>query len=221
MKSDRKASPTIRQRQWDLRHTAIVETAFGIMDRVGFAALSLDELVVEVGISKPTFYTHFSSKDELGVEVVVQMIRFMQRQFEQFCGTLEPASAVAAIVEWTMVRRMGPSEGFNYTGSSALFERDRVIQTEEEFVDQLARQIALSDQVRANATGAPWLAPRLRARLLLSTLKDPVHRHNVRNGTVELDALVESLSRLLLGTAEVPKVMPSQPHSFSGAINGS
>lgn len=204
MKSDRKTGSPIRQRQWDLRHDAIVEAAFGIMDRVGFAALSLDDLIVEVGISKPTFYTHFTSKDELGIEVVVHMIRFMQRQFEQFCDTLEPAAAVAAIVEWTMVQRMGASKGFNYAGSSTLFERARVIESEEEFVDALADQIALSEDARAGTTCSPWLEPRLRARLLLSTLKDPVHRHNVHDGRVELGTLIDNLSRLLLGTNEIP-----------------
>lgn len=209
MKSDRRTGSPIRQRQLDLRHEAIVETAFKIMDRVGFAALSLDDLIVEVGISKPTFYTHFSSKDELGIEVVVQMIRFMQNQFEQFCDSLEPASAVAALVEWTMVRRLGASEVFNYAGSSSLFERDRVIQCEEEFVETLARQIALSEQGRSGLPSNPRLEPRLRARLLLSTLKDPVHRYNVRAGTLELDALIESISQLLLGRSEVPQVKSS------------
>lgn len=204
MKSDRKTGSPIRQRQWALRHDAIVEAAFGIMDRVGFAALSLDDLIVEVGISKPTFYTHFSSKDELGIEVVVHMVRFMQRQFEQFCGSLEPGEAVAAIVEWTMVQRMGASKGFNYAGSSTLFERDRVIESEEEFVDALAEQIVLSEEAHAGPTCSPWLEPRLRARLLLSTLKDPVHRHNVHNGKVELGTLIDDLSRLLLGTSEFP-----------------
>lgn len=42
----------------------------------GYAAMSMDELAAQVGISKPTLYSFFATKEEL---VVAAMLRAMQR----------------------------------------------------------------------------------------------------------------------------------------------
>lgn len=41
----------------------------------GFSSISMNELVVSVGLTKPTIYYHFTDKETLFTEVVVEMLR--------------------------------------------------------------------------------------------------------------------------------------------------
>lgn len=56
-----------RQREAD-----ILKVASELMNERGFANFNMDELAEAVGVSKPTLYQHFASKDELLVRVVLQ-----------------------------------------------------------------------------------------------------------------------------------------------------
>jgi AcrR family transcriptional regulator len=49
----------------------ILQATAALMREKGFAAISMDELATRVGISKPTLYSHFPTKDDLVVAVVM------------------------------------------------------------------------------------------------------------------------------------------------------
>ncbi len=48
----------------------LIETAAGLFYRRGIQRTSIDEIVAEAGLTKPTLYRHFRSKDELVAAVV-------------------------------------------------------------------------------------------------------------------------------------------------------
>ena len=48
----------------------LIVTAIELFYRHGFAAIGLDRILAEAGVSKTTFYKHFESKDELMVAAV-------------------------------------------------------------------------------------------------------------------------------------------------------
>lgn len=48
----------------------ILLAAGALMHEKGYAAMSMDELASQVGISKPTLYSHFTTKEELVVAAV-------------------------------------------------------------------------------------------------------------------------------------------------------
>lgn len=56
---------SLRERQRQLREDTILDTARVILAQKGYAAMSMDDLAAEVGISKPTLYSHFATKDKL------------------------------------------------------------------------------------------------------------------------------------------------------------
>ncbi|MBZ0316657.1 MAG: TetR/AcrR family transcriptional regulator [Anaerolineae bacterium] len=54
------------------REIEILKVASDLMYERGFINFNMDELAEAVGVSKPTLYQHFASKDELLVRVVLQ-----------------------------------------------------------------------------------------------------------------------------------------------------
>ena len=63
---------TLKERQFQLRESAIVEAAYHLLVQRGYAATSMDDVAAQVGISKATLYLHFKSKTELTLKVIVQ-----------------------------------------------------------------------------------------------------------------------------------------------------
>ncbi|GGD65405.1 TetR/AcrR family transcriptional regulator [Lacimicrobium alkaliphilum] len=54
-----------RQRAFAEREQELLSLAEGLMDKLGFAALTMDKLVAACDYSKGTVYNHFSSKEDL------------------------------------------------------------------------------------------------------------------------------------------------------------
>jgi AcrR family transcriptional regulator len=60
------------------REDTIVATAEQLLTERGYANLNMDELANVVGISKPTLYQHFKSKDELVVKVLLRSYQLLE-----------------------------------------------------------------------------------------------------------------------------------------------
>jgi len=58
-------------RKSDIKRQAIVETAYRLFRAQGFDKTSMAEITAQVGGSKATVYSHFSSKEELFVECMM------------------------------------------------------------------------------------------------------------------------------------------------------
>ena len=54
----------------------ILEAAQDLLSERGYATMSMDELAAQVGISKPTLYSHFATKDDI---IVATLVRGMER----------------------------------------------------------------------------------------------------------------------------------------------
>ncbi len=54
----------------------ILDSAQTLLTEKGYAAMSMDDLAAQVGISKPTLYSHFATKDDL---VAAAAVRGMDR----------------------------------------------------------------------------------------------------------------------------------------------
>src|SRR5690349_17475863 len=60
----------LRERRRQMLRDEILQAAGALMHEKGYAAMSMDELASQVGISKPTLYSHFTTKEELVVAAV-------------------------------------------------------------------------------------------------------------------------------------------------------
>lgn len=60
----------------------IAETGFSLFRQYGVRAITLDEIALQLGISKKTIYEHFTGKDELVTEILRQRIEHVQDLFQ-------------------------------------------------------------------------------------------------------------------------------------------
>lgn len=72
----------------------IAETGFALFRQYGIRSITLDEIALQLGISKKTIYEHFTGKDELVTEILRQRIGQMQEQFTQY--TRQAGDAIEA-----------------------------------------------------------------------------------------------------------------------------
>ncbi|TAM94310.1 MAG: TetR/AcrR family transcriptional regulator [Chitinophagaceae bacterium] len=72
----------------------IAEAGFNLFRQYGVRAITLDEIALQLGISKKTIYEHFAGKDELVTEVLRQRLVQSKDQFED--STSKAKDAVEA-----------------------------------------------------------------------------------------------------------------------------
>jgi AcrR family transcriptional regulator len=79
----------------------VVETAYALFKRAGFRATGIDRIIAEADVAKMTMYRHFSSKDELIVEVLDYRARRFDRQLDRLAqeGTT-PEQKIGKIFDW-------------------------------------------------------------------------------------------------------------------------
>ncbi|MCV6979998.1 TetR/AcrR family transcriptional regulator [Mycolicibacterium pulveris] len=85
----------------DEREQAILETAERLLEQRGLADISVDDLAKGAGISRPTFYFYFPSKDAVVLALVRQVIDEADRNADQAMGgrdaAVDPAGVWKAI----------------------------------------------------------------------------------------------------------------------------
>lgn len=190
--------PSFRQRQRDLRHEAIIEAAFGLMATKGYRAMAIDDVIEEVGISRPTFYTHFVSKEQLGVEVIIKMIAYAREHLRKFIEESPGRDAAAAFIRFTLERRF-PQNNFDYKASSELHDHPDVIQAEEQLFGELAEQIAIAQK---DGNARKDVNPFMAARTLNAILNDPLISAQCCAGNILPKQLIADTTTLLLGNDE-------------------
>lgn len=67
-----------RAQQRALKREAVLRTAAALFNEKGYAASTLDEVAVRLGVSKPTVYYYVSSKDEILFECVRTGLELLQ-----------------------------------------------------------------------------------------------------------------------------------------------
>jgi AcrR family transcriptional regulator len=79
----------------------IVATAYSLFKRDGFHTTGIDKIIAEAGVAKMTMYRHFSSKDDLIVEVLGWRAQRFNRQLDRLTEAAStPQEKIAAIFDW-------------------------------------------------------------------------------------------------------------------------
>ena len=68
----------IREKQLQKRKDETLDVALRLLLQRGYANLNMDELAVEAGISKPTLYQYFDSKEALAAQAMGRMFQKME-----------------------------------------------------------------------------------------------------------------------------------------------
>jgi AcrR family transcriptional regulator len=99
--------PSMKDRVRALREEAILDAAEELIVSKGFAAMTLDDITEAVGISKPTLYLHYRSKEDIIQKITTRCIR-SALDFVTSLDTARPAAdRLHDFIAWAVDMRFG------------------------------------------------------------------------------------------------------------------
>jgi len=162
----------------------------------GYDGVSIEDVIAAVGISKPTFYSHFPSKDALAVRILVNDVARVRQQLEAFAAAMPASDAVRAMIDWAIRDQFTAPGPQSFPGGMSFFGRDEVRHAERALTHRLAELIEQGHMEGAiNKTATPDLL----ALTFRSILRDVALFKERSASAAEIAALSEEVQTLLLG----------------------
>ena len=162
----------LKERQWRLREDSILDAAYELLAERGAGGVSMDDIAARAGVSKPTLYQHFASKDDLVVSVGVRMMGRSQAALEARAPGTPAVDHIVEVLTEGLTRRAG------------LWSM------------RVAMPMALAEQDPA------WLAQRGRVQAALARLVDEAKAEGDIDARFPTPVVVRMLSRLFRGDYE-------------------
>ncbi|WP_342050004.1 MULTISPECIES: TetR/AcrR family transcriptional regulator [unclassified Cupriavidus] len=144
---------SFKDQAFQLREDAILDAATRILAGKGFDLMTMDDVATEVGISKPSLYKHFKSKDALVGAAMIRLIDGALSFLEELPADLDAVGRLRALLEWALrVRLQG---GLPFLPSTSPGVRDMLTRN----LGYVTRVLKLNGQLKglvakAKAAGA-------------------------------------------------------------------
>jgi len=132
-----------KDQAFQLREEAILAAAASTLASKGFDLMTMDDVATAVGISKPSLYKHFKSKDELVGEAMIRLLDGAQQELQRLPEDLAPLERLRALLEWALRVRLGG--GLPLMPSTSAHVRDMLIRN----LRYMKRVLTLNNQIEA------------------------------------------------------------------------
>jgi AcrR family transcriptional regulator len=191
--------PTWRQKQRQAREEAILDAARTRIAEIGYEAMTMEELAEQVGISKPTLYQHFASKEALAVRSLVVLLERNLTYLRNLDPGLPAGVRFAQIAHWVISQRFS---GELLRLGGAKISLVPVVRSHPEYVAARKELVeAMGAVVRsAQEAGAisPALAPRTLLQMLFSVVRDCEYDELIASGECSADEVTDTLTTIYL-----------------------
>ncbi len=97
---------SFKDQAFKLRESAILDATTAVLGSKGYDLMTMDDVAGAVGISKPSLYKHFKSKEDLVGEALIRLIDGALDYLAQIDPTLGPKGKLAALLEWALRVRL-------------------------------------------------------------------------------------------------------------------
>lgn len=134
---------SFKDQAFKLREDAILDAATRMLAGKGFDLMTMDDVALEVGISKPSLYKHFKSKEDLVGEALIRLIDGAIEHLGQMPATLTPLQRLSDLLEWALRVRLGG--GLPFLPSTSPHVRDMLTRN----LRYVARVLKLHQQLKA------------------------------------------------------------------------
>jgi len=113
--------------RWERTRRALLDGGRRVLARKGVEAATVLEIVREAGVSQPSFYNHFASKDQLVEAIAADLFeRDVSYKVRVFSRVADPAEAIAMNVRHTLrVAKRDPAVAWVMVRSGAMRELAR------------------------------------------------------------------------------------------------
>lgn len=97
---------SFKDQAFKLRETAILDATTAILASKGFDLMTMDDVAQEVGISKPSLYKHFKSKEDLVGAAMIRLIDGALDYLEAMPVGLSPIQQLKDLLAWALRIRL-------------------------------------------------------------------------------------------------------------------
>jgi len=98
---------SFKDQAFKLRENAILDAATVVLSSKGYDLMTMDDVAGAVGISKPSLYKHFKSKDDLVGEAMIRLLDGAIEQVDALSQQLSARDKLEALLEWALRVRLG------------------------------------------------------------------------------------------------------------------
>ncbi|QYG08953.1 TetR/AcrR family transcriptional regulator [Janthinobacterium sp. PAMC25594] len=134
---------SFKNQAFKLRENAILDAATAVLSQKGYDLMTMDDVAGTVGISKPSLYKHFKSKEELIGEALIRLLDGALEYVAALDTALSPLQKLSALLEWALRVRL--DGGLPFLPSTSPHVRDMLIRN----VKYMLRVMKLNRQLEA------------------------------------------------------------------------
>ena len=165
------SKPTFKERQQAVREQEILDAAERMMSSLGYGGFTLDDVAGAVGVSKPTLYLHFKSKEELIAYVGARTIHRGADYLESLSDSDNPLKKLKLLIEFVLEKRFGP-QGLRFGPDMPIqsITAFACIQSAEGRLEKLLLEIIRNLQREGRASSD--IPPELLCLTLMSLVRD-------------------------------------------------
>ena len=132
---------SFKDQAFKLRENAILDAATSVLGSKGYDLMTMDDVAGAVGISKPSLYKHFKSKEDLVGEALIRLIDGAIDFLAQQDDTLSPKGKLATLLEWALRVRL--DGGLPFLPSTSAHVRDMLMRN----LKYVTRVLKLNGQI--------------------------------------------------------------------------
>jgi AcrR family transcriptional regulator len=134
---------SFKDQAFKLRESAILDATTSVLSTKGYDLMTMDDVAGAVGISKPSLYKHFKSKEELVGEAMIRLLDGAIDQIAALDSGLSPVQKLSALLEWALRVRLGG--GLPFLPSTSPHVRDMLMRN----VKYMLKVLKLNRQLEA------------------------------------------------------------------------
>lgn len=132
---------SFKNQAFKLRENAILDATTAVLSSKGYDLMTMDDVAGAVGISKPSLYKHFKSKEELVGEALIRLLDGALEYVAALDPGLGPVDKLSALLEWALRVRLGG--GLPFLPSTSPHVREMLIRN----VKYMLRVVKLNRQL--------------------------------------------------------------------------
>ena len=113
---------SFKDQAFKLREDAILDATTGVLASKGFDLMTMDDVANLIGISKPSLYKHFKSKEDLVGATMIRLLEGANDQLSALPSDMAARDKLASLLEWALRVRLDGGLPFLPSTSNAVRE---------------------------------------------------------------------------------------------------
>lgn len=97
---------SFKDQAFKLREQAVLDATTHLLASKGFDLMTMDDVAEGAGISKPSLYKHFKSKEDLATEVMIRLLDGALDYLEGLDEALSGKARLGSLLEWALRVRL-------------------------------------------------------------------------------------------------------------------